>query len=87
MSPIRYTHIKLDRFELWGKEYPDGSWKLRVFADEDRKIETYESISPHFLPSGTRAGEAAAVRAAVDAWLLQDLQMSNVNSGPRPVNV
>jgi hypothetical protein len=68
MPEIRFTYLKLEGFELWGKEYQDGSWKLRVFAEENRRIETYESVSPDSLPAGKRAGEQEAMRAALSAW-------------------
>jgi hypothetical protein len=48
-GPTRFTYYKCDGFEVWGKEYQgsagESTWRLRVFADQDRKIEAYEDVT------------------------------------------
>lgn len=75
MSLRRYTYYKLDGFEVWGKEYRNAAgvvtWDLRVFSDQDRRIETYESVRQDDIPATGRIGEAQAMREAIDAWSRQ----------------
>jgi hypothetical protein len=72
MPPKRYTYYKAEGFEVWGKEYQDLSgvvtWHLRVFSDQDRRIETYDTVTPGNPPSGRRIGEAKAMRDAIAEW-------------------
>jgi hypothetical protein len=72
MSPKRYTYYKTDSFEVWGKEYQDASgvttWSLRVFSDQDRRIETYDTVTPENLPTCRRTGETEAMLDAMAAW-------------------
>jgi hypothetical protein len=71
-GPIRYTYYKKDGFEVWGKQYQDSAgavtWRLRVFAEQDRRINTYEDVA-EVPPEGKRTGEAEAIRDALAAWL------------------
>jgi hypothetical protein len=71
-GPTRFTYFKCDGFEVWGKEYQGSNgesiWRLRVFADQDRKIATYEDVAGD-PPEGTRTGEQKAMRDAIAAWL------------------
>lgn len=75
MPPRRYTYHITDGFEVWGKEYVDASgvvtWQLRVFSDQDRKIETYDTVTPEELPTGKRMGEGKAMRDAIAVWSQQ----------------
>jgi hypothetical protein len=67
-----YTYCKTDGFEVWGKQYRNSAgevtWRLRVFAEQDRKIETYEDVTGE-PPEGIRTGESKAMRDAIAAWL------------------
>src|ERR1700760_3923345 len=64
----RYTHYTANGFEVWGKEYEDSrgkiSWRLRVFSEQDRRIETYETAASA-RPRCFRIGEARAIEAAI----------------------
>jgi hypothetical protein len=72
MSPKRYTYYKTDGFEVWGKEYQDPvgviTWHLRVFSEQDRKIETYDTVTPDNLPTCRRTGETKAMLEAMATW-------------------
>jgi hypothetical protein len=48
------------------------TWHLRVFADQDHRIETYESVIPDDPPETCRIGEVQAMRDAMAAWSVQD---------------
>jgi hypothetical protein len=71
-GPTRFTYYKQDGFEVWGKQYQDSagavSWRLRVFSDQDRRMETYEDVTGD-PPEGKRPGESKAMRDAIAAWL------------------
>jgi hypothetical protein len=71
-GPKRFTYYKCEGFEVWGKEYQDPAgavtWRLRVFSDQDRRIETYEDVTGE-PPEGTRTGESKAMRDAIASWL------------------
>jgi hypothetical protein len=71
-GPTRFTYYKCDGFEVWGKEYQGpgetATWRLRVFAEQDRRIETYEDVRGE-PPGGTRTGESKAMRDAIASWL------------------
>jgi hypothetical protein len=54
--------------KVWGNGYPDGSWNLLVFAEEDHRLEIYGSVNPNSPPVGKRTGEQAATRAALSTW-------------------
>jgi hypothetical protein len=72
IGPTRFTYYKQDGFEVWGKQYQDSagtvSWRLRVFSEQDRRIETYEDVTVE-PPEGKRKGESKAMRDAIAAWL------------------
>jgi hypothetical protein len=72
MSPKRYTYYKTDGFEVWGKEYQDPAgattWHLRVFSEQDRRIETYDTVTPDNLPTCSRTGETKAMLDAMATW-------------------
>jgi hypothetical protein len=67
----RFTFYKSDGFEVWGKEYQDATgkvtWTLRVFSDQDRRIETYEAVA-EVPPRGSRIGEFKAMKDAIASW-------------------
>jgi DNA-binding transcriptional LysR family regulator len=80
IGPTRFTYYKQDGFEVWGKQYQDSagavSWRLRVFSEQDRRIETYEDVTVE-PPEGTRTGESEAMRKAIAAWLASALAPGN----------
>jgi hypothetical protein len=71
-GPTRFTYYKQDGFEVWGKLYQDAAgaatWRLRVFSEQDRRIETYGDVTEN-PPEGKRTGESQAMRDAITAWL------------------
>jgi hypothetical protein len=72
IGPTRFTYYKKDGFEVWGKQYQDSAgdvtWRLRVFSEQDRRIETYEDVTAE-PPEGRRTGESKAMRDAIAEWL------------------
>jgi hypothetical protein len=68
----RYTHYKSDDgFEVWGKQYRslagEVTWRLRVFSEQDRRIETYDSAEGK-SPAGRRTGDSQAMEDAIASW-------------------
>jgi hypothetical protein len=68
----RYTYYKSDDgFEVWGKQYRnlagEVTWHLRVFSNQDRRVETYVSVTGE-SPTGTRTGESQAMEEAIASW-------------------
>jgi hypothetical protein len=84
IGPTRFTYYKQDGFEVWGKQYQDSagavSWRLRVFSEQDRRIETYEDVTVE-PPVGKRTGESAAMRNAIAAWLASANDEQDANAG------
>jgi len=67
----RYTYYKSDDgFEVWGKQYRNLAgeviWRLRVFSDQDRRIETYDAATG--TPEGRRTGDSRAIADAIASW-------------------
>jgi hypothetical protein len=80
IGPTRFTYYKSDGFEVWGKQYQDSAgavtWRLRVFSDQDRRIESYDDVAVE-PPEGKRTGESKAMRDAIAAWLAPALAPGN----------
>jgi hypothetical protein len=89
-GPKRFTYYKCEGFEVWGKEYQDSdgatTWRLRVFSEQDRKIETYEEVTGE-SPEGTRTGESKAMRDAIAAWLEPAKDQQGPNLGQPSLGV
>jgi hypothetical protein len=68
----RYTYYKSDDgFEVWGKHHRnlagEVTWRLRVFSDQDRRIETYNDAIGK-SPKGRRTGDSQAMANAIASW-------------------
>jgi hypothetical protein len=88
IGPTRFTYYKQDGFEVWGKLYQDSAgavtWRLRVFSEQDRRIETYEDVTGD-PPEGKRTGETQAMRDAIAAWLAPDPAPGNGEQHAPPI--